>query len=558
MNWIFQVHQTNPTAQAIAIISLVCVAGMGLGSVRVRGIKLGASGVLFAGILVGHFSNPIDSRTLEFVREFGLILFVFCMGLQLGPGFFSSLRQTGLRLNLLAGLIVVLGAASAAGLGWLLNFDGAIVLGLFSGATTNTPSLGAAQQTLMSFPGIGEDRAALPALACAVTYPGGILGAIAALLMLRAWFQIDVGDEMREYAAAESAGVKPLERRTLVVENPNLEGVAVSSVPGQTELGVVVSRIRRRGQDEVVTAVGQSILQVGDSLLAVGTTDGLNQFERVVGRASHENLLNAVSSSTQCRIVLTNSEAVGRKVRELNLESLYGVLVTSVMRGDVEMIAVPALRLRFGDVLQTVGGEDGIRQAAARLGNSVQALNETHFVPLFAGIVAGIVLGTFPIACPGLPQPLRLGLAGGPLIVAILVGRLGRIGRLVWHMPRNANLAFRELGIALFFAGVGLLAGPTFFAAACSFAGMLWLFAGIGVTIVPLLLAGVFARTMLAMNFVTFSGLVAGSMTSPPVLTFATAQCETEAPAVAYASVYPLTMLLRIMAAQVLAVILCG
>jgi putative transport protein len=257
-------------------------------------------------------------------------------------------------------------------------------------------------------------------------------------------------------------------------------------------------------------------------------------------------------------VAVTNIAVLGKSVDELDLDLRYGVIVTRITRGDVEMTAVPELKLQFGDMLNVVGPEKVIGDAAEYLGDSLQELNETHFVPLFAGIFLGIVLGMLPLVVPGLPQPLRLGLAGGPLIVALLLGHRGRIGRLVWHMPRNANLAFRELGIALFFAGVGLMAGPTFFATAFSFTGILWVIAGAIVTVAPLLAIGIFARSKLAMNFVELAGLMAGSMTDPPALAFANNICNSEAPAVAYATVYPLTMLLRIMVAQFLAVVLCG
>ncbi len=558
MNWLLELHKTNPPAHAIAILSLVCVAGMAFGSLRFRGIKLGTSGVLFVAILVGHFSKPIDHVTLEFVKEFGLILFVFCIGLQLGPGFFASLRQAGLRLNAMALAIVVAGGLTAAALGWLLGLDGAAVLGVFSGATTNTPSLGAAQQTLASFPDVSDDRAALPALAYAVTYPLGIIGIIGTLLALKALFQVDVAHEVEEYTAATRSEAKPLERRTLVVENPNLQGIAIREVPGLAESGVVVSRVCRKVGAEAYTATRETMLHIGDRILAVGPANGLDHFQRVVGRSSNENLIEIPGALTHRQIVVTNSSVHGTTISELELDAHYGVTLTRVMRGELEMTAVPTLRLQFGDVLQAVGPDEGISQAEAQLGNSLPALNETHFVPLFAGIALGIALGTLPIKVPGLPQPLRLGLAGGPLIVAILVGRFGKIGRLVSHMPRSANLAFREFGIALFFASVGLMAGPTFFSTVFSFAGVLWLVAGLCVTVLPLLAIGIFARKVFAMNYVVLSGLIAGSTTDPPALAFASGICQSEGPAVAYATVYPLTMLLRIMAAQILAVALCG
>jgi putative transport protein len=531
---------------------------MSLGSVGVRGVKLGASGVLFAAILVGHFGKPVDRETLEFVKEFGLILFVFCIGLQLGPGFFASLRQTGLRLNVLALTIVFSGALTAIVIGWLLGIDGAAVLGVFSGATTNTPSLGAAQQTLTSFPEVSSDRAALPALAYAVTYPLGIVGIIGTLLALKALFRVDVEREVEAYTSAGRTEAKPIERRTLVVENPNLREIAVRDVPGLAESGVVISRVSRKGEREATTATRQTVLQIGDRILAVGPAQGLDHFQRVVGRASDENLLAMPGVLTQRRIAVTTAAASGISVAQLDLDLRFGVNITRVTRGEIEMTAVPSLRLQFGDVVSVVGPPEGINQVEAQLGNSLQALNETHFIPLFAGIALGIALGTLPIRCPGLPQPLRLGLAGGPLLVAIIVGRFGRIGRLVLHVPRSANLAFREFGIALFFASVGLLAGPKFFSTVFSAAGLLWLVAGLCVTVLPLLAVGIFARRVFELNFVVLSGLIAGSTTDPPALAFANSVCQSEAPTVAYATVYPATMLLRIVAAQALAVMLCG
>jgi putative transport protein len=558
MNWLFDLYQTNPTAQAIAIIALVCMVGMALGSVKVRGIGLGTAGVLFASLLVGALSKPIDHDTLEFVKEFGLILFVFCIGLQLGPGFFASLRQMGLRLNALAGTVVMLGAVLAAGLGWLLGIDFAAVLGLFSGASTNTPSLGAAQQTLSALPSISEERAALPALAYAVSYPMAIFGIIATILVLRKMVRIDPRQAAEVFTSEQRKGVEPLERRTLMIDNPNLEGTTVDSVARLTANGVVVSRIRRRDKAEVQTATGSSRVHQGDLILAVGTVRNLDQYQRIVGLPSSEDLMEAPGAVTYRRVVLTNKLLLGKTVDQLSLEQLFGVTVTRVTRADLEMTAVPNLRLQFGDVLQVVGHEEAIRKAAELLGNSLKALNETHFVPLFAGIVVGIALGTLPLAVPGLPQPLRLGLAGGPLIVAILVSRLGRIGPLVWHMPLYANLAFREFGIALFFASVGLMAGPQFFATVFSTRGLEWAAAGLCVTVIPIMAVGIFALVVWRMNFVAVTGLLAGSMTDPPALAFATNMCGSEAPTVAYATVYPLTTLMRILTAQVLAVVLCG
>jgi putative transport protein len=558
MDWILRIHTTHPVAHAIGVLALVCVAGMAAGSLKVRGVGLGTSGVLFAGILTGYFSKPVDHATLEFVKEFGLVLFVFTIGLQLGPGFVASLRQQGLALNLLAAAIVGLGVATALSLNWLLRIDPAATLGLLSGATTNTPSLGAVQQTLTTLAGVSEERQSLPALAYAVSYPVAILGIIASLLALKAIFRIDPLKEAASFAAEQSRDSEPLERRTLIVENPNLEGLKVEAIPGRLEMGVTVSRIRRAEEVEVRLAEGRTVLNCADRIVVVGTAAMLDQFQRVVGRRCDEDLLHAPGSVTSLRVLVTSKRGIGKTVRELGLDHLLGVVVTRVTRTDLEMGAVPSLRLRFGDVLQIVGDPENIQKAAAFLGNSVKQLNETHFIPLFVGIALGIALGTMPIMLPGLPQPLRLGLAGGALFVALFLGRVGRIGRLVWYMPANVNLAFREFGIALFFAAVGLMAGAKFFSTVFSPVGALWLLAGLVITVPPLLVVGVFARAVLKTNFVALGGLLAGSMTDPPALAFASNICRSDAPTLSYATVYPLTMVLRIVSAQVLALLLCG
>lgn len=554
MNWLLELNHTQPIAHAIGVLSFVCVLGMTLGSIKLNGIGLGTSGVLFAGIIVGHFGRPVEHHTLEFVKEFGLIFFVFTIGLQLGPGFFAALQQQGLRMNLLAAVIVLLGAIGAPLIGWLASFDPAAVLGIFSGASTNTPSLGAGSQTLAMNPNIEPSRLALPALAYAVTYPTAIGGIIGTLLLLKRLFRIDPAQEAAEFASRNRRKAEPLERRTLVVMNPNLAGITVEMIPGRVETGVSISRVRHGTETHVATDA--TVVQQGDRLAVVGTCLGLEQFERIVGQRSDEDLALTDRSVTFRRIAVTDRDVLGKSVRELSLDKRFGVAVTRITRADIEMTAVPGLRLQFGDVVQIVGSLADLDKATAALGNSLKELNETHFIPLFTGIVVGIALGTLPIMLPGVPQPVRLGLAGGPLVVALLLGRLGRIGRLVWYMPVNTNLAFREFGIALFFAAVGLTAGEKFFETVFSLTGLRWLLAGICVTVVPLLIVGIFARVVWQMNFMDLSGLIAGSMTDPPALAFASNIAGSDAPTVAYATVYPLTTLLRIVSAQMLGITL--
>jgi putative transport protein len=554
MNWLFELHKTQPVAHAIGALAFVCVLGMALGGLKFRGIGLGTAGVLFAGIIVGHFGNPVDNRTLDFVKEFGLILFVFAMGLQLGPGFFAALRQQGMRLNFLAAAVVLLGAVSAALIGWLSGFDPAAVLGVFAGSSINIPALGAATQTLGTIPGITQDQLALPALACAVTYPAAIVGSIGALLLIQQFFRIDPVREAEAFASRNQRHVEPLERRTLVATNPKLDGMRLDAIPGRIESRVTIARVRN-GND-TVAATDATVIHRHDRISVVGTREDLERFERVIGERSEEDLIFAESDITFRRVAVTDRNVLAKTVDELNLDDRFGVAVTRVTRADIEMTAVPGLRLQFGDRIQLVGRDTDLDKAAAAVGDSIKELNQTQFVPFFIGIVLGVTLGTLPIAVPGLPQPVRLGLAGGPLIVALILGRIGRIRRQVWHMPTNANLAFREFGIALFFAAVGLQAGGKFFATAFSPIGISWLLAGLCVAVMPLLLIGFFARGVWKMNFVDLSGFFAGSMTNPPGLAFATNLSGSDAPSVAYATVYPLTMVLRILSAQVLAIFL--
>ncbi len=553
LDWLWELPKTSPVAHAVGLLAMVCAAGMALGSIKWKGVGLGSSGVLFVGILAAQFGQPIDSQTLNFVKEFGLVLFVFTMGLQLGPGFFASLRADGLKLNALAASLVLSAGVLAPLMGWLAGLDSAAVAGLFAGASTNTPALGAAQQSLTSLPGIGAERLALPALACAVSYPAGIVGSLGVILAIKFLFRIDAVKEAERYAEERKQSIKPLLRRTLVVDNPEMWAIL-----HELEDEIVISRLRRAGEMEVQTALRETALRAGDTILAVGTEELLDRLERLIGRRSDEDLMTAPGKVTFRRIVVTHRDVLGKTVAELGFETQLGVEVTRVVRGDVEMTAVPSLRLQFGDVLQIVGQEQQLQRAANLLGNSLKKLNETQFIPLFAGIFLGVLVGSIPLAVPGLSNPVRLGLAGGPLIVALVLGRIGHVGGLVWHMPLNANHAFREFGISLFFAALGLAAGDQFFAAVFSPRGLIWLAAGLTISLVPLVAVGFWSRIVEKMNFVTLCGLLAGGTTNPPALNFATNLCHSDAPLLAYATVYPLTTLLRILVAQLLVLFLCG
>lgn len=548
----------SPVGWAVLVLSLVAAIGLALAGLKFKGVGMGIAGVLFAGIMVGHLGFTIEKEILEFVREFGLILFVYTIGLQLGPGFFASLRRQGLKLNLLAISNVLLGVLMCiVVVHMLLGVDIVAAVGLLCGAVTNTPGLGAATGALKSVGADAASKAGLPAVAYAVAYPGGVCGIILTLMILRSLFKIDPEKEAVLFHEEQKRGHEALERMNLVVENPGLENVAIGDIPSCREAGVVISRIRGVDSNEVRTATEQTRLHKGDIVLAVGPRKALDRVRTVIGRESETNLLMIPSRVTFRKLIVTHKAVLGKTIEELDFDDVHGVAVTRVIRADMEMSAIPDLSLQFGDVIQVVGDEESIAKVGKVVGNSMKAMNETHFIPVFLGMALGVLLGMTPIFIPGLPVPVKLGLAGGPLVMAILLSRIGRIGPLVWYMPTNANLAFREMGIVLFLACVGVKAGETFFAQVLSPTGPKWLLCGALITMVPILLVGVFARAVLKINFTSISGMLAGSMTDPPALAFANAVTRSDSPAVAYATVYPTTMLLRILTAQLIVLFLC-
>jgi putative transport protein len=545
-------QSTQPVAFGMLVLSSAIAGGLALGSLRYRGIGLGVAGVLFAGIALGHFKLTPNLDVLSFVREFGLVLFVFGIGVQVGPGFITSLRQRGLPLNLIAAAIVVSGALMVALLGPLFAVAPAAAVGVFAGATTNTPALAAAQEALRGMDTTTPEVLALPALGYAAAYPFGVLGIIVTLLGLRAALRIHLDDEAAVFAAQQRRGSEPVSRMSIVVDNDNLSGMQLSLVPGMHELGVVVSRVRPFGSHEVNPARLDTVLQRGDTLLVVGPSSSLAKFCTIVGKRAADDLAIAPGSLKSERVIVTNKGVLGKTLEQLALRAHFGVTVTRVHRAEVELTARSSFRVAFGDVLQMVGEPQGLKQASAQLGNSMRDMNLTNLLPIFLGIGLGVLVGSYPISLPGIPSPVKLGLAGGPLLVAILLSRIGKIGPLVWYIPPSANAALRELGIVLFLACVGLKAGEHFVPLVLSGDGMRLMLMGTLITLVPIVVFGLVARYLLRVDFLTLSGLLAGSMTDPPALAFATAVTRSDAPSLAYATVYPLTMLLRILAAQLL------
>jgi putative transport protein len=547
MDWFIKLLTEHSVAGTLLTLSLVAAAGLALGRLSIRGISLGIAGVLFSGIAMGHLHRGIDHETLHFVREFGLILFVYAIGMQVGPGFFASLRRQGLRLNLMALFIVVSGAGVALALHYGVGIPGPAAVGLFSGATTNTPSLAAAQEVLQDLPAVSEEARKLPALGYAMAYPFGVLGIILTMLALRSFFRVKLDQEAEAFALAHQAGPRGVQTMNVEITLARLDGIPLCNLPGLTNSGIVISRILQKRLPEL--ARPDTRVEVGDILLVIGPREELTRFCEGVGREVTTDIRFLPSAIATKRMVVTKREVLGRTLAELNLRRRLGVTVTRLRRADIDFTPGADLALQFGDSLMVVGSEEDLKRVALELGDSPQALDHPRLIPLFVGVALGVLVGSLPLSFPGLPAPVKLGLAGGPLLVAIVFSRLRQVGPLVWFLPLSANFLLREMGIVLFLACVGLGAGDRFVNTLMD-GGLCWMVCASTITLLPIVVAGLFARFALRWNFLTICGVLAGSMTDPPALAFASTATGSDAPSIAYAAVYPLTMILRVLAAQ--------
>jgi putative transport protein len=549
MPWLQQLFQGSTIAGTVVVLSLVALTGLVFGSLKIKGIGLGLAGVLFSGLIFGHLKFSINPEMMEFAREFGLILFVYSIGLQVGPGIWDSLRREGLPLNLCAIAIVCLGTLTAVVLGKFFNLPIPVVVGILCGATTNTPSLGSAQAALTDA-GASMEVAGLPGLGYAVAYPFGIVGIILSMLFLRLVFRIKLDSETKAFQETVESGAEQLGRINLVVQNPNLEGMQLSAISLFEESGVIISRVQHDGKQIIATP--ETRLFLGDIVLAVGPTQKLHALKLLIGERSPIDLLAAPSNISHRKMIVTQKNVLGKTLRELSLHARFNVRVTRLVRAGVEMPVSPVLKLQYGDTVMTVGDQEQLEQAAGVLGNSVKALNHPEVLPVFIGILLGVIAGSIPLAVPGVPAPVKLGLAGGPLLAAIILSQVGNVGPIVWYLPGSANLLMRELGIALFLACVGLKAGGQLAQTLVEGNGVLWLGIGAAITVIPLLVVGTVARMFMKTNFLAICGMLSGSMTDPPALAFASNIAGSDAPTIAYATVYPLSMILRIILAQLL------
>jgi len=544
-------------ALTVSVLALVAVVGLWIGNIKIRGVGFGIGGVLFGGIIVGHFVEQagvtLSSPMLHFIQEFGLILFVYTIGIQVGPGFFASLRVSGLRLNLFAILIVVLGGVVTALLHKLFAIPLPVMLGIFSGAVTNTPALGAGQQILRDL-GVPFGVVDQMGMSYAMAYPFGICGILLTMWLVRLFFRVNVEKEAQQFDTQAGNGHSHLHTINIRVENPNLHNLAIQDVPILNSDKIICSRLKR--DDMLMVPSPGTVIQSGDLLHLVGLEGDLHNAQLVIGREVETSLSTRGTDLKVERVVVTNEKVLGKKIRDLHFKQRYDVVISRLNRAGVELVASSNASLQFGDILNLVGRPASIDAVAAEVGNVQQKLQQVQMLPVFIGIGLGVLLGSVPLFIPGFPVALKLGLAGGPLIMALILGRIGSIGKLYWFMPPSANLALRELGIVLFLAVVGLKSGGDFVRTLTEGDGLSWIGYGFFITAVPLLTVGILARIFAKMNYLTICGMLAGSMTDPPALAFANNLHATSgAAALSYATVYPLVMFLRIITPQLLAVL---
>lgn len=550
MDWFTELLTGNSIAHAVLIYAFVIATGVMLGKIKIGSISLGVTFVLFMGILVGHFGFTVDPDVMHFVKEFGLILFIFSIGLQVGPSFFSSFKKGGMLLNGLACLLILLGIGVTLSLYGI--FHGGIsipmLVGIMQGAVTNTPGLGAAQEALRQLSEAGELTGPIPSigLGYAVAYPMGVIGILLTFLILRLIFRIKLDKEEASLASQKENHEKP-NWISIQITNESVVGSNLATCQSMIRRQFIASRLFNG--KEVIMPSEDTTFQLGDIVSVIVNEDDEKAVTAFLGKKIDYVWEDSENTMVSRRIVVTQSNINGRTIGSLALRSVYGVNITRVHRSGIDLLARPELYLQVGDRVTVVGSLEAIGKVEKMLGNTLKRLNEPHLITIFLGIFVGILVGSIPIHFPNMPMPAKLGLAGGPLIVAILLGRFGYRLKLITYTTQSANLMLREMGISLFLASVGISAGAEFVDTVVSPDGLRWILSGVLITMVPALIVGIIGR-LLKINYFTLIGMISGSCTNPPALAYSGSIANNDAPAVAYSTVYPLTMFLRIICAQ--------
>ncbi len=554
MNWLYDLLFTDGVAHTVLLLAFVIAAGIMLGKIKIFGISPGMTLVLFVGIAVSHFGFRVEHHILHFVKEFGLILFVFAVGFQVGPGFFASFKKGGVKMNVLAMGIVLLGALTTLIIHFVTGIPITTMVGIMSGAVTNTPGLGAAQEASADVSGVADPSIAL---GYAVAYPLGVVGIIVSIISIRYIFRINFEKETQALQAENNMQNEAADTFSLEVRNPAIFGSDIKSVSELVGRKFVISRVcHTDGRIEIASS--NSMLHAGDKVLVVTSPAEAKAVTAFIGVPVNMNPADWAkldSALVSRRILVSRSDINGKTLGQLKLRAAFGINITRIHRAGVDLIAQPGLQLQLGDRVTVVGSEQAIAGVEKVLGNKLNRLNEPNLIPIFIGIFLGVLLGSIPFAFPGIPQPVKLGLAGGPLIVAILISVFGPKFKLITYTTMSANLMLREIGICLFLACVGLGAGENFVKTIVEDGGVKWIGLGVIITMLPLIIGGIVGRSFYKLNYYTLMGLMAGSTTDPPALSYANGAAGNDAPSVSYASVYPLTMFLRVLMAQLLILI---
>lgn len=562
MDWLINLFTTTDSvAHIVLLYAIVIAVGVYLGKIKIGGISIGVTFVLFAGIAAGHIGFTAPTNILSFLQEFGLILFVFMIGLQVGPGFLESFRKGGITLNLLSTVMVVLNVIVMFAC-YYIFFDTSdpknlpMMVGTLYGAVTNTPGLGAANETLYSIFDKGEVPQIASGYACA--YPLGVLGIIGATIAIKYIFGIKLEKEEEELAKEEEDNddVKP-HFMDLEVTNLYLEGKTLAQVHNFLNRDFVCSRILHDGHISIIPN-GSTIFHIGDKLFVVCAENDAEAIIAFIGPTINVDWKKQDESMVSKRILVTRSSINGKTLGQMHFSSAYGVNVTRVIRQGMDLFAIPSLSLQVGDRIMVVGPEDAVNRVAAVMGNSIKRLDAPNIVTIFVGVFIGILFGSIPVAIPGIPVPIKLGIAGGPLIIAILIGRYGYKVHLVTYTTTSANMMLREIGLMLFLASVGIKAGDGFLETVIQGDGVKYVYTGFLITIIPILIIGIIARKKYKFNYFTIMGMIAGTYTDPPALAYANSICSKEAPSIGYSTVYPLSMFLRIFTAQIIVLFFCG
>lgn len=555
MNWFTELFTQQTFVQAVLVLSLVCATGLALGNIRIFGISLGVTFVFFAGIVAGHFGVQIDPQMLTLAQNFGLILYIYTLGLQVGPGFFSSFKKDGIKLNLIALLLLVIGSTMAVVIFWTTDTSLSDTVGLLAGAVTNTPMLGAGQQALLQMYPDNVEQANSMAMACAVGYPFGLIGMILCVMILKKTLA-PKGRKKEEDHSADNTFIAEYQ-----VSNPGIFGMTIQQVRQHADCQFVISRVWKDGR--VMIPTSETVLEAGEHIMVISSRNDVERIKTLFG--TQENVdwnkkgidWNAIDSQLVSRKVLvTRPVHNGVKLGDLKLRNSYGINITRVNRAGIDLLPSRNLRLQLGDKLVIVGEGRSVDNVAKLLGNEEKQLNTPNLLSIFVGIILGVIVGSIPLFIPGMSMPIKLGIAGGPIIVGILMGAFGPRFHMATYTTQSANLMLRQLGLTIFLAGLGLSAGDGFFAAVFSTEGLKWVIISISLAMIPVLLVGFITSRFFKTGYADNVGMLCGSMANPFALEFAGTGEDGEDPAVAYATVYPASIFLRVISAQILILLL--